>query len=309
MFCSFSKTGFLCAAMALVCLPLITANTVIAQEEKVALEDLDISPEQLAALQSYAAIEWQKSPNVGKIGTMAEIQIPEGYSFTDADGAQDLLVLYGNPRNPNVLGAMIPDADDEDWTLIFQFSDIGYVDDSDRDSIDAGEIMGGFQAGIPAGNERRRSLGMEEMTAMSWAERPYYSSETNNLTWALKLDFTSGSSVNYDIRLLGRSGVMEVTLVGDPETYSAAVPKVNEILKGYQFTSGHKYAEWKQGDKVAAYGLAGLVGGGALVAAAKTGLLAKLGLLLAKGGQSDRHRHPCIFWSDRIIPKTIIRWR
>jgi uncharacterized membrane-anchored protein len=258
----------------------------IGDEVAVSLEDLGLSPEQLETLQSYSAIKWEAGPTVGKIGSMAEIQVPEGYSFTGAEGAQELLVLYGNPRNPNVLGAMVPDAEDEDWTLIFQFSDIGYVDDSDRDSLDADAIMSDFQASIPAGNQQRRSMGMEEMNAMSWTERPFYSPATNNLTWALKLDFPSGSSINYDIRLLGRSGVMEVTLVGDPETYTAAVPKVNKILEGYQFTSGNKYAEWKQGDKVAAYGLAGLVGGGALVAASKTGLLAKLGLLLAKGGKA-----------------------
>lgn len=246
----------------------------------------EFSAEQLALMERYAAIEWQEGPATGKIGDIAEIKIPEGYSFTGAKGAQDLLELYGNPRNPNMLGALIPDAEDEDWTLVFQFSDIGYVDDSDRDNLDADGIMSDFQSGIPAGNEQRRAMGMEEMTSMSWQERPFYNSETNNLTWALKLDFPSGSSINYDIRMLGRRGVMEATLVGDPETYASVVPVVNQLLADYQFTSGNKYAEWKQGDKVAAYGLAGLVGGGALVAASKTGLLAKLGLLLAKGGKA-----------------------
>ena len=49
--------------------------------------------------------------------------------------------------------------------------------------------------------------------------------------------------------------------------------------------SGQQYAEWRSGDKVAAYGLTGLITGGAAVAAAKTGLLAKLAAGLAKMGK------------------------
>ncbi|MCM2369771.1 DUF2167 domain-containing protein [Aporhodopirellula aestuarii] len=256
-------------------------NPAMAQDE-----EFEFSAEQLELLERYAAIEWQEGPATGQIGDIAELQIPEGYSFTGAQGAQDLLELYGNPRNPSMLGALIPNAEDEDWTLVFQFSDIGYVDDTDRDKLDAEAIMSDFRAGIPAGNQQRRAMNMEEMTSMSWQERPFYNPQTNNLTWALKLDFPSGTSINYDIRMLGRRGVMEATLVGDPETYASVVPVVNQLLEGYQFTSGNKYAEWKQGDKVAAYGLAGLVGGGALVAASKTGLLAKLGVLFAKGGKA-----------------------
>jgi len=80
--------------------------------------------------------------------------------------------------------------------------------------------------------------------------------------------------------------VMEATLLGDPATYTKSLPQVKELLGAYSFTSGNKYTEWTQGDKVAAYGLTGLVAGGGLALAAKSGLLAKLGLLLAKGGKA-----------------------
>ncbi len=282
MFRSIDLVGIRSAGMLLLVLIFLAGSTDAQDSEP----PPGISPEQMALMQRFAAIEWQEGPSVGKIGDIAEIKIPEGYSYTGAAGAQELLELYGNPRNPNMLGALVPDSEDEDWTLVFQFDDIGYVDDSDREALDPEGLMSDFRASIPAGNEERRSMGLEELTAMSWAKPPFYDPETNNLTWGLKLDFPSGNAINYDIRMLGRRGVMEATLVGDPETYRAALPAVNQILEGYQFTTGNQYAEWRQGDKVAAYGLAGLVGGGALVAASKTGLLAKLGLLLAKGGKA-----------------------
>ena len=152
--------------------------------------------------------------------------------------------------------------------------------------LDADALIEGFRAGIESGNVQRRAMGSEPLQSMAWAEEPFYDPQTNNLTWALNLAFASGNSINYDIRLLGRRGVMEVTLVGDPETYTQAVPKAKQILANYSFNPGSQYAEWKQGDKVAAVGLTGLVAGGVAVAAAKTGLLAKLGLILAKGGKA-----------------------
>lgn len=267
-----------------VCFVSLLSMTIGSAQDDFDLEGLP--PEQQAVIRKMMSIDWQSGPAVGKIGSMAEIQIPDGYRFTGASGAQTLLEAYGNPRNPKILAALEPLAEDEDWTLIFQFDDIGYVKDEDKDALDAGELISTFRGGIEAGNQQRKAIGGEELRSINWAEEPFYDAETNNLTWALNLGFDSGNTINYDIRVLGRRGVMEVTLLGDPETYSEAVPKVKELLTGYSFAAGNKYAEWVQGDKIAEYGLAGLVAGGALAAAAKTGLLGKLGLLIAKGGKA-----------------------
>lgn len=244
-----------------------------------------LSPEQLALLQKYASIQWESGPYTGRIGNHAEIKLPAGFAFTGTQGAQDLLEIYGNPPNSSILAAIVPEDEEADWTLVFQFDDIGYVDDSDRDALDADALIKAFRDGIPAGNRERRSMGLEELHGMDWQVPPFYDPQTNNLTWGLKLDFASGSAINYDIRILGRRGVMQATLVGAPETYAAALPQVKTLLADFSYLSGNKYAEWSQGDKVAGVGLAGLVAGGGVVAAAKTGLLAKIGLILAKGGK------------------------
>jgi uncharacterized membrane-anchored protein len=55
------------------------------------------------------------------------------------------------------------------------------------------------------------------------------------------------------------------------------------MLTGYSFQSGQSYAEFRSGDKVAKYGLAALVLGGAAVGAAKLGLFAWVAVLLKKG--------------------------
>jgi uncharacterized membrane-anchored protein len=53
---------------------------------------------------------------------------------------------------------------------------------------------------------------------------------------------------------------------------------MQQVIPMATFDAGHAYADYKPGtDKLATYGLAALVGGGI---AAKTGLLAKLGVML-----------------------------
>jgi uncharacterized membrane-anchored protein len=249
-------------------------------------QDGELSPAIQQLMQRYSAIEWMEGPAECQIGGMAKIDIPEGVRFTGASGAQTLIEVYGNPPNPNYLGAIVPMDEESDWTLLFQFDSIGYVKDEDKDAIDADEILSSMKASIPMQNDERRRLGLEEMQDMSWSNPPFYDPMTNNLTWGLRLHFGQGDSINYDIRLLGRRGVMEATLLDAPETYAQSVQRINKILEGFAFSDGNKYAEWKPGDKVAAYGLTGLVAGGAAVAAAKTGMLGKFLALIAKGGKA-----------------------
>jgi uncharacterized membrane-anchored protein len=271
----FSVIPGLALVLAIACCGLVAS----AQEDQ-------LSPEQQQLLERFSAIQWQQGPTTATIGTMAEIVVPQGYQFASANDAQTLLELYGNPRNPSILGALVPLADDADWTLIFKFDEIGYVKDADKESIDAEAILSSFQAGLPDMNRSRRAIGAAECSSISWMEKPFYDPQTNNLTWALRLGFDEGDSVNYDIRILGRYGVMEATVLDSPETYAKSIPTVKEVLTGFSFSESNKYSEWKQGDKVAAYGLTGLVAGGGLAMAAKTGLLGKIGLLLAKGGKA-----------------------
>jgi uncharacterized membrane-anchored protein len=53
------------------------------------------------------------------------------------------------------------------------------------------------------------------------------------------------------------------------------------VIGATRFVSGQRYSEWREGDKVAAFGLVALVAGGAGLAAGKLGLLGKLWKLVA----------------------------
>ena len=95
---------------------------------------------------------------------------------------------------------------------------------------------------------------------------------------------TSGEEYeNYSVRILGRDGVMKVIFAGDTEGYDKSLQEARTMLAGYSFTSGKTHAEWRQGEKVAGYGLAALIAGGAVAAAAKSGFLGKFAKPLIAG--------------------------
>jgi uncharacterized membrane-anchored protein len=266
-------------------LALLCGSSAIAQEPADDPAAADAPPTQVQLL-DMLGIQSVKGPTSVDIGTGAQIKIPEGYEFLKAADAQKFLTAIGNPPDPTVLGLIEPTAGRNSWFLIFQFEDIGYIKDADKESIDADDLIATFRSGIEAGNEARREMGASELRSMDWSDKPFYDPQTNNLTWGIKLIFADDEAVNYDIRMLGRSGVMSATLVSSPEMYQAAIAPTKSLLSGFEFKQGSKYADWKPGDKVAAVGLAGLIGGGGLALAAKSGLLGKLGLLLAKGGKA-----------------------
>jgi uncharacterized membrane-anchored protein len=69
---------------------------------------------------------------------------------------------------------------------------------------------------------------------------------------------------------------MNVDLVSGKEQYTDVLGTFTEMLDNYEYVAGSRYAEWRQGDKVAKYGLTALIAGGAGAAAMKLGLFGKL---------------------------------
>jgi len=136
-----------------------------------------------------------------------------------------------------------------------------------------------LREGQEAGNEERRRRGWDEIDIAGWARPPYYDSATHNLTWSTRIRSKSDptdETVNHSVRLLGRGGVMNADLVIDPKDLSTAVPTFDRIVAGYAYHPGSTYAEWREGDKVAEYGLTALIAGGAGAAAMKLGFFGKL---------------------------------
>jgi uncharacterized membrane-anchored protein len=114
---------------------------------------------------------------------------------------------------------------------------------------------------------------------------PHYDVRSHNLEFGTKLHSTDGDNLNYTMRMLGRRGVMNATLITTQQTLERDLAAFRPVLAGFAYKPEESYAAYKEGDKVSEYGLAALVAGGAAAAAAKGGLFKGLLILLAKFGK------------------------
>lgn len=226
-------------------------------------------------------LKWIKGPATASMKGTAEIKLAEGYQFADGADTARLLKAWGEPVSGREMGMVV--TTNKGWTVFFEFSEDGYVKDDEKDKLDADAMLKAIIKGNDYGNEERQRAGSPPLKIIGWEKKPSYDPVTHNLEWAIRAETEGRPLLNYNTRLLGRRGVMEVVLVCDPEKLPTTLPKFKELLTGFNYKQGETYAEYRSGDKIAKYGLAALVTGGAVALAAKTGLLAGLLLFLKKG--------------------------
>jgi uncharacterized membrane-anchored protein len=224
-------------------------------------------------------------------GGMATIQLPDSFRFLGPEGAKRLLVeAWGNPEEmaDDVLGMLIPTSasplSQEGWGVVITYDQDGYVNDSDAAGINYDKLLREMQEGAIEANEERKKQGFDTVTIMGWAEPPSYDAASHKMYWAKDLLFSGNTehTLNYNIRILGRRGVLVLNAVASMSQLDAIRKETQNVLSAVEFNEGHRYTDYLPGtDKAAAYGLAGLVLG---AGAAKAGLFKMLwvGLLAFK---------------------------
>jgi uncharacterized membrane-anchored protein len=237
-----------------------------------------LSSDQLA--QEASALGWKTGTITLKDG-LAKIDLQPGWRFLDGDDAEKVLHdFWGNPPQDPPLGMIFPPdlgpMDRNAWAVLVAYEEEGHVNDSDASKINYGELLKTMQQSVRDANPEREKMGYPGMELVGWAEPPHYDAATHKLYWAKTLHEIGapGSGLNYNIRVLGRKGVLVLNAIADVRdlgTVSAQMPRVMAMV---DFQPGNTYAEFDpKVDKVAAYGIAGLVAGTAVAVAAKAGLL------------------------------------
>ncbi len=214
-----------------------------------------------------AALHWIKGPASEAIAGNSTLIVPEGYVFLDRADTKKFLELSHNLADGQEV--LIAPAEG-DWAAYLDFDDGGYVKDDEK--IDAAALLKSLQENTEAANEERRKRGWDSLHITGWATPPAYNAATKRLEWATVLASDAGSDVNFFTKILGRRGHTSVVMVSSSQELQASEASLNKVLEGYSFNSGETYAEWKPGDKVAEYGLAALILGGAAAVATKKGL-------------------------------------
>jgi len=205
-------------------------------------------------------------PTNATLGDAGKIQVPQGYVLLDGNRTRARLKAVGEPTSGHEMGWLIPT--NGEYSVMFEFNDVGYVKDDEKDKLDADKLLASIKAGTEEANKARKEAGRPPVEVVGWDIPPHYDEATHNLEWAIRGSVNGEPLLNYNTRLLGR--------------VPATMPQFKNLLAGYSFQSGQSYAEYRSGDKVAKYGLTALVVGGAAVGAAKLGLLGPIILVFKK---------------------------
>jgi uncharacterized membrane-anchored protein len=240
----------------------------------------DETPAPDAARDAYEAglkaLAWVKGPTSVPVAGNATLTIPENYVFLDAANTAKFVELNENLSNGKEV--MVAPADLH-WSAYLEFDDGGYVKDDEK--IDADALLKSLQEGAESSNAERVKRGWSALHVLGWASAPAYNRETKRLEWATTLRSDNGTGVNFFTKILGRRGHTSIVMVSSQNGLSEAETSLNTVLDGYAYNKGETYAEWKPGDKVAEYGLAALVLGGAAAVATKKGLWAVIASFMA----------------------------
>ncbi|TGM76195.1 DUF2167 domain-containing protein [Leptospira levettii] len=223
---------------------------------------------------------------------LATIKVPKGFKYLDAKQSQFVLhEVWGNPLNEGILGMLFksdqtPISDNFTYALTYSFSEDGYVSDSDANEINYDDLLKSMKEDISEGNEDRKKEGYPTMELVGWANKPYYDSSAKKLHWAKELQFEGDSvnTLNYNIRILGRKGIFELNAISDIEKLKLVQSDIPAILASTEFNDGEKYSDYSPGvDKMAAYGIGGLIAGKVLAKAGFFALLVKFWKIIAIG--------------------------
>lgn len=215
----------------------------------------------------------------------AQIEVPEGFLYLDVPQSRKLLIDYwDNPESnyDDLLGVLVPSNNECFYQIsmayVITYDNCGYIKDDDANSIDYDELLETMQENS---KEINKSLPEENRFKLKgWTVNPHYDQLNHVLIWARTLEFMSGEVINYDMRILGKDGLVSINAVVDPEDVEEVVSKESTMVQSFRFDKGYAYADFNPArDKVSDWTLGGLVAGSIL---AKTGVLSKLGLLLLK---------------------------
>lgn len=269
---------FLCVSV-MVAVVATDSPSIFAQDEEISMEE---------AMRRFEASLVPQSGDVVLPGEIATLYLSEEFRYLTPESTSRVLEdAWGNPPGSETLGMIYPVnagiLTDEGWGVVISFSDDGYVSDEDAEGIDYDELLSNLQDGILEGNADREEQGYSTYELVGWAAPPRYDMQNKKLYWAQELAFVGSPdhTLNYNIRVLGRRGVLVLNAVASVSQMATVERDMQQVIAQVDFNPGHGYADYEEGtDKIAEYGLGALILGGV---AAKAGIFKWLLALILAG--------------------------
>ena len=215
----------------------------------------------------------------------AKLDLPKGMVFIPQQQATRLSRALGNHPGPSMVGMITTLDDDSEWMVIINWIPDGYIKDDEAKDLDATAILDQLKEGTVEGNKDRLARGFPELELTGWIQPPHYDATRHQLAWSLGVKQKgepagAETTVNFNTRALGRNGYFSLNLITGQNAIDKDRAVATTLLTNLHYDEGKRYTDFNEStDRVAAYGLAALIG---VAAAKKLGLLAVVGLFVAK---------------------------
>jgi len=215
----------------------------------------------------------------------ATLDITSDEAFIPSAAANRIMAAYGNQSSPNRYGLVVSKNDKTTWMVDVNWIKEGYVRDGDAKDWKPDALLESLKEGTEQDNTTRIARGLPALDVIGWVQQPAYDAATHRLVWSLSLrDHGSSANqpqtINYNTYALGREGYFSLDLITGADTIASDKQVARNLLASLNYLPGKRYQDFKSStDKVAAYGLAALIG---VVAVKKLGLLAMLGVFFLK---------------------------
>ena len=222
------------------------------------------------------------------VGGIAALDLTDRYTYLDAKDSETFLTkVWSNPpgSGSDTEGMLFPANADllspHAWAVVLFYENDGHVSDSDASSINFDDLLGQIKKQTSVDNDDRVKKGYPAIELLGWAETPHYDAAAKTIYWAKRLRFgdSQEETLNYFIRILGRTGVLDLNVVASTSQLALVNSEAPGLMNMVSFKPGSRYSDFNAGsDHLAAYGIAGLVAGGVLL---KAGFFKGLIALLA----------------------------
>lgn len=273
--------------MLFVLLAALISQTALSDEQALTPEQEQLLVE---AKQIWDSLDRQQGDIILPNG-VTSLKVPDSFYYLGPKDTETVLVeVWGNPpgAGKDTEGMLFPAKstpfDEGAWGVIIEYEEEGNVSDEDADKIDYDELLTQMQEDTRVASKQRVQQGYEPIELVGWAAKPFYDKASHKLHWAKEVKFGDATvnTLNYNIRVLGRKGVLLLNFIAGMDQKVLIDTKLDSVLALADFNSGSRYEDFDPSmDKIAAYGIGALVAGKVI---AKTGMLAAALIFLKKFG-------------------------
>src|SRR5437879_12844064 len=128
---------------------------------------------------SKSKLKFVDGPAKAQLGSIGRVDVPPAYRFLDGNSTRALMKAGGEPVSGQELGLLSPT--NEDWSVLFEFSGVGYVKDDEKDKLDADKLLASIKRGTAEANKARQRNGNPPLEIVGWVQTPRYAPATHTL--------------------------------------------------------------------------------------------------------------------------------